>query len=93
MLPLPGLQLLQDAFYLPNQCIVCLLYTSNLELLALAGHGCQDMDAFRITYVSSVEGSAKETTHEPVSYTHLDVYKRQSLGLTDAAYSAMTRTR
>lgn len=66
---------------------------SNLELLALAGHGCQDMDAFRITYVSSVEGSAKETTHEQVyqieepDFLWLKDIKelRQELGLEDNA--------
>ena len=66
---------------------------SNLELLALAGHGCQDMDAFRITYVSSVEGSAKETTHEQVyqieeaDFLWLKDIKelREELGLEDNA--------
>lgn len=66
---------------------------SNLELLALAGHGCQNMDAFRITYVSSVEGSAKETTHEQVyqieepDFLWLKDIKelREELGLEDNA--------
>lgn len=51
------------------------------------------MDAFRITYVSSVEGSAKETTHEQVyqieeaDFLWLKDIKelREELGLEDNA--------
>lgn len=38
----------------------------DMELLALAGDDCRDMDAFRITYMTSEEGTGSETSCEQI---------------------------
>ena len=65
----------------------------DMELLALAGDDCQDMDAFRITYITSEEGTGAETSYEQIyqieepDFLWLKDLKevREELGLKDNA--------
>ena len=64
-----------------------------MELLALAGDDCQDMDAFRITYITSEEDTGAETSYEQIyqieepDFLWLKDLKevREELGLKDNA--------
>ena len=52
---------------------VCLLYTSILHQLSLRIHGVDQTDAVSLVSLDV------QSRVDPVSYTHLDVYKRQGL--------------
>ena len=61
-------------------CYTCLLYTSNAKLGTNYGlfnyYGAEDADRVIVAM-----GSICDVAEEAVSYTHLDVYKRQAHGL------------